>query len=1021
MTTPNPNTWDAPDPTVDAETTLTANEHSTSKSNGAAPSSGSLKWQGTTHNEEAPDTREANDKATSVPSLHRQGVSALKASGEQSADIEKPSVAKTGTTTTPKTHQPPKGFSIGVKATALAAIFGVLPVVAVGIVAYRSADASITESVAEQQLEEVDQTAVQLRQYMQERLANISTVASIASDFPVFKGDLEPEEKARLEALLVDQLTSFVQDYRTYSSVGVFDLQGNVLVQSAGSARELNQSDTAYFQQVLQTETAVVSEPVAIEFEGEAGDRQSVYIAAPIVDAAENLAAVAVAQIPLEFIGNAVLRSGISAEEEEEEAEFYYLADSAGNIMLKVPAEPDESELGLPLTEEIPDFGSAKDQGQLIAWLGEANGEDSMVAYAPVPGLGALNWSVVGSKTTEEAFEGQQQLLTTIILGTVIAAVTAVLLGVVLAKRATIPIEQVAKAVELLGQGKLHARVPVRGNDELAVLGTNVNQMAEQIQRLLQTLNQNTEQLGMQNDVLASLARNEALIQGDAQATARAFSEATAATLDVNRVSVWLYESEQSQMRCLSTYDQAEQFLTESPLPMAAAPAYLQALAQNQSCVISNVHNQSAIQELIEGGYLDSNTVSLLETPIQISGNFVGTVRCEHRGDHREWKPQEQTFLSSVANLISLALESEVLQDEVSHLLDVVSEVEDGNLMIQAQVSDRTTGLVADTFNRLIERLTEVLQQTLNTAQQASENAQQQKYQAGMIASNAEQQAEGVNQILQITDWVQSLAKDAATQVETSRGSLQTLQKTVERGQDAIANMTTGIDILQEGSDRIIQQMKTLGEFVGLADQFVQDQTQIASLTQTLALNASLVAARAAEQRDPRQFAVAAREFSSIANQVSQLAQQTNASLTTLEQRSAQIQSVVFTVDANVQRVGSLVEGFTRGVEQSNRVFEDVQTVTVDTVNAEAMVAQASQEIVSAIQSATEVVRTITDMAAQTADLTQDNQMQSEQMETLSKQLLETMVFFQLPKSTSSETSSHLPNASFSDETVMAT
>jgi hypothetical protein len=62
------------------------------------------------------------------------------------------------------------------------------------------------------------------------------------------------------------------------------------------------------------------------------------------------------------------------------------------------------------------------------------------------------------------------------------------------------------------------------------------------------------------------------------------------------------------------------------------------------------------------------------------------------------------------------------------------------------------------------------------------------------------------------------------------------------------------LEVLQKGSAQIVQRMKTLGEFVGLAEQFVQDQSQIASLTQVLAINATLVAARAAEQRDPKQF-----------------------------------------------------------------------------------------------------------------------------------------------------------------------
>ncbi|NJO51208.1 MAG: hypothetical protein HC840_19180 [Leptolyngbyaceae cyanobacterium RM2_2_4] len=209
---------------------------------------------------------------------------------------------------------------------------------------------------------------------------------------------------------------------------------------------------------------------------------------------------------------------------------------------------------------------------------------------------------------------------------------------------------------------------------------------------------------------------------------------------------------------------------------------------------------------------------------------------------------------------------------------------------------------------------------------------------------------------------------------------------------------------MQEGTNRIVQQMKTLGEFVGLADQFVQEQSQIASLTQTLALNASLVAARASEQRDPRQFSVVAREFDSIANQVGRLAQQTNEGLVTLEQRSTQIHSVVSIIDANIQNLGGLVRGFTEGVDQSKRVFSNVQVVTDETVNAGEAVTQSSRAIMTAAQSAAQVVRDIAEIATQTAGLSQRTRAQSEEMNLLSSQLLQSIDFFQLPSLTGEKT-----------------
>ena len=930
----------------------------------------------------------ANDTAASLPN----------SSARPSASAISPDVL------TLSQERPPRGLSIGLKATALAALFGILPILAVGYIGYRSADHSITETITHHEVEEVEQIASRLQTYMQERVANVNTAARLINAFTASGTSLSAPEDTQTRSILAEQLTQLVETYGSFSKLGVFDAEGKLQLPVTGTI-DSDQGDRDYFSAVLTTKAAVISEPVLSEADA---NEQSISIAAPVLDAEGNVDAVVVAQVQVEQIGESVLGTGVSEAEAEEESEVYRLVDSAGRIIQSLPAVPEEPEVGTLLSEQIPDYDNAQSQRDGQVWISSTADGEALVAYAPVEDLGGLQWSVVSASSTKESFEAQAQLLRTILLGTVTTGIAAVLLGIVLTKRAIRPIEQVASTLDLLGQGQLHARVPVRGRDELATLGSTVNQMAEQIQVLLQTLQQNAGQLEKQNDVLAELASSPAFSQGDAIAAARACSAVTAATLGVNCVSIWLYEPDREQLRCLARSSQAAQGEpqeTDGGPEVGALPPYLLTLADSKGLAIRDIFGHAEVQALAAEGQLTAGTTSLLEVPIQVGGSLAGTLRCEHVGEPRSWKPQEQIFGISVANLMALALESDVLQREITHLLDVVSEVEGGNLTIQAHVSNRNTGLVADTFNRLIERLGDVLQQALETAQQASESAQQQKFQADNIASNAERQSQEVTQILRIIDGVKDYAQQTAQRVKSSRQSLQALQDTVEQGQNAVAEVTAGIDILQVGSDRIIQQMKTLGEFVGQTDQFVQDQTQIATSTQTLALNASLVAARAAEQRDPRQFAIAAREFGAIAAQVSQLAQQTNDSLTTLEQRSAQIQSVVYAVDADVQQVGSLVDNFTQGIDQSGQAFANVQTVMASAVEAEEAVARASQEIVDAVEAATGVVSQITDIALQTAELTYNNRSQSEEMETLSHQLLETMVFFQLPNSKARDTS----------------
>jgi methyl-accepting chemotaxis protein PixJ len=341
--------------------------------------------------------------------------------------------------------------------------------------------------------------------------------------------------------------------------------------------------------------------------------------------------------------------------------------------------------------------------------------------------------------------------------------------------------------------------------------------------------------------------------------------------------------------------------------------------------------------------------------------------------------------------------ESELLQEDIETLLDAVSAVEGGDLTVEAPVSNRVTGLVSDTLNRLVEELGAVMTQVLGAARQVSHNTQSLETIASNVANNATQQADSVSEALTLSSQVEQSAMATVAELQRSNQTLLALTQTVQEGQSAITTLTQGTAILQQGTDQIIQQMKTLGEFVGLAEQFVQDQNQIATQTQILALNASLVAARAAEQKDPRKFAIAAQEFEAIAEQVSQLAQQTNEGLTSLEQRTLQIQNVVASVDTEVQSLGGLVSGFTQGVEQSNQAFNSVQTVTTNVVQSGEQMAQSSQTIIDRAQSTASAMKAIVELAQKTASLTQTARQQSESMGQLSIQLLQRVEFFNLP------------------------
>src|SRR5262249_38487099 len=87
------------------------------------------------------------------------------------------------------------------------------------------------------------------------------------------------------------------------------------------------------------------------------------------------------------------------------------------------------------------------------------------------------------------------------------------------------------------------------------------------------------ERLQKQNLILAELARERVHDRGDLSQTMRIVTEAAARTLDVDRASVWLYNNEQSLIRCADLYQRSAGTHSHG-LSLAAAdyPAYFQAL-----------------------------------------------------------------------------------------------------------------------------------------------------------------------------------------------------------------------------------------------------------------------------------------------------------------------------------------------------------------------------------------------------------------------------------------------------------
>ena len=414
----------------------------------------------------------------------------------------------------------------------------------------------------------------------------------------------------------------------------------------------------------------------------------------------------------------------------------------------------------------------------------------------------------------------------------------------------------------------------------------------------------------------------------------------------------------------------------------------------------------SAVFGLVIGSTLSKRIKGLEEIARQYAdGNFNAKVKTGAKDEIGKLADVFNLMTSSLAQnkqeQSSTQMEAEVqnniFQEEISHLLDVVSELEMGDLTARAEVSPHATGLIADTLNRLSEQLSEVLAAVLQTAQQVTLRTDRLEQLASAVSQNAAQQEELVVQARLGIEDVNQLAQEAAQQAIAANIAVQRVRSAVRQGEEQIIYLTASIESLQAATVQMVQRIKNLGEFVDLAKQFVLDQKRLASLTQVLATNASMVATRALEQRDPEQFSSVAREFEAIATQVNNLATQTNQGLLVLQQRTGFVDVVVSGIDQDVRDVNSLVSDFTTSVDSSEQSFTNISTVTEELAEIGASVTESSRSIAETVKLSLASIQDIEAIAERSASQAQFTRYQSGQMGMLARQLLERVNFFQLP------------------------
>jgi len=165
--------------------------------------------------------------------------------------------------------------------------------------------------------------------------------------------------------------------------------------------------------------------------------------------------------------------------------------------------------------------------------------------------------------------------------------------------------------------------------------------------------------LKQQQAGLLELASSQNIYAGNFKVALQEICHLAAATLDVERASIWFYNQDKSALFCANLYKfSANKHSQGLKISVATFPNYFHALEKRQSIVANQADSDPRTQEFKDSYLIPLGITSMLDVPIYFQGGTVGVICLEHIGKPRDWVIEEQNFGSYLAYITALAMES---------------------------------------------------------------------------------------------------------------------------------------------------------------------------------------------------------------------------------------------------------------------------------------------------------------------------------------------------------------------------
>jgi methyl-accepting chemotaxis protein len=331
------------------------------------------------------------------------------------------------------------------------------------------------------------------------------------------------------------------------------------------------------------------------------------------------------------------------------------------------------------------------------------------------------------------------------------------------------------------------------------------------------------------------------------------------------------------------------------------------------------------------------------------------------------------------------------LQGQVEHLIEDVSGVGEGDLSLQAEVTHGSLGVLADTFNYMVEQLSTLVIRVKRVALQVENATTATQHEMSHLVSAADTQLEQMSQTSRTIEVMAQSFQQVAGRTQTLDQAARTARQTAQQGRQTVGKALEGMEHIYQHTRRTASQIQQMGARSELIDQIVGVLEQIAHQTTRLALDAAIQVAMAGGSTNTG--------FGVVAEGMRRLSEETKVQLTTVARTVKSVRTEILTVAAAVGDAERETATGVARIQATGAALATIFTLVEQQAGEIGAIHQMMEQLLRSARSLSEAMNTISEITTHSSASTRTVAQQMQQLALLAMQLRTSVEVFTIKDS----------------------